>query len=98
MAGQGSVKDLFEQIYTKPNIEDIIGRDILKLNGSSKLNQPLPWKESPMNYEGGRCLDLDLPKTNYSLTTLIIKFKDITNITDVKKIEINMLISGSDGK
>ena len=97
-AGQESVKELFDKVYSKPKIEDIILMDILKLNGTSKLNQPLPWKESLMNYEGGRCLELDFPQTNFSLTTIIIKFKDIENVVDEKEdhMHINILITGLD--
>ena len=75
-AGEASVEKLFEKVYHKPQVKKFLGEDsYLKVNGSIHL--PLVWKDKIMNYQGGKCLELDLPATNYSLNSIILKFSDL---------------------
>ena len=55
-----SVKDIFEQAYIAPSIQDLLRNDsYLKINGKDRIQ--LMWKENPMVY----------PET-----TMILKFHD----------------------
>ena len=82
------VKDMFEELYRKPNIETIINHQgsFMKLNGSIKEN--LSWIEVPMVHPEGRCLKLDFPMTMYTETTLILKFHDIKDFNGSLEITI----------
>ena len=91
--GKTTVKQLFDEIYAKPKMEDLLRKDsFLKLNGS--LRADLAWSENPMNYEGGRCIQLDLPMAQYSQTTIILKFEELENIGFEKKVELELTITG----
>ena len=68
-----SVEDIFNQIYAKPLIENILSDESnMKLNGS--IHEPLDWIEVPMVYPEGRCLKLNWTRTSFKQTTLILKF------------------------
>ena len=70
-----SPKALFEHLYSRPFIEDILNpTSFMKLNGSIK--EELRWTEIPMVHPEGRCLKLNFTRTKYIETTLIIKFLD----------------------
>lgn len=92
-AGEDSVKHLFDKVYKKPNVKEFLREDsYLKVNGT--LHIPLEWKERPMRYQGGQCFELKLSFTNFSMNTLILKFKDIEDIAYQEKINLYILLTG----
>ena len=60
----------------------------LKLNGS--LYTSLDWRVKHMNYGVGRCLELDLTRTNYSETTIILKFNSFENFAEGVKVDLTI--------
>ena len=76
VANNMSAREIFQTIYAQPMIEDLIRNDsFLKLNGS--IREQLKWIEVPMVHPEGRCLKLNWTKTNFTETTLILKFSNI---------------------
>ena len=71
---KSSVEDVFERSYKNPSILNLIRNDsFLKVNGKDR--KQLIWKEKPMIYPEGKCLELDLHRAPSSETTLILKFR-----------------------
>ena len=69
---KSSVEDVFERSYTTPSIQNLIRNDsFLKVNGKDR--KQLIWKEKPMIYPEGKCLELDLNRAPSSETTPILK-------------------------
>ena len=50
----------------------------------------LDWRVKHMNYGVGRCLELNLTRTNYSETTIILKFNNFENFTEGVKVDLTI--------
>lgn len=70
-----SAKQIFEESYRKPKIEELFREDSF-LKFDKTIRKRLEWIEKPMVYPEGRCLMLNLTKTNHLETTIILKFKN----------------------
>ena len=72
-----STKQIFEESYRKPMIEELLREDShMKYDQTVRIG--LDWFEKPMVYPEGRCLVLNMTRTDHSETTLILKFENTT--------------------
>ena len=89
MVNDKTPKEVFETVYSEPRLEEVLRKDSwLKLNGS--LYTSLDWRVKHMNYGVGRCLELNLTRTNYSETTIILKFNSFENFTEGVKVDLTI--------
>ena len=70
-----TVKQIFEESYRKPRIEELFREDS-HLKFDKTIRRSLDWIEKPMVYPEGRCLVLNLTRTDHLETTLILKFQN----------------------
>ena len=89
MVNDKTPEEVFETVYSEPKLEEVLRSDSwLKLKGS--LYASLDWRVRHMNYGVGRCLELNLTRTNYSETTIILKFNSFENFTEGVKVDLTI--------
>ena len=89
MVNDKTPEEVFKSVYSEPRLEEVLRKDSwLKLNGS--LYTSLDWRVKHMNYGVVRCLELNLTRTNYSETTIILKFNSFENFAEGVKVDLTI--------
>ena len=81
-----STRQIFEESYKKPRLEELVREDS-HLKFDKTIRRQLVWTEKAMLYPEGRCLVVNLTRTDHSETTLILKFE---NTSFTGKLELTI--------
>ena len=86
-----TAREVFEAAYSEPRLEMFINNgSYIKLNGTRYTQRHhLSWFESPMSYEGGRCLTLNFTQTSFSKTAIILNLNYL-NFTEEVKLDLTI--------